>query len=130
MLCEICVWMLRGRRGQVFGGTLGLYFIHHDSVESFWTSVSNDCAICRALGDELGASFYTTLQRSRMTGVGSFLKLRSQAHLSVVTPVSDHPVSVYRLDFTVEWADIKLSHTFVLRPTGVLLGKTPHTEYI
>lgn len=114
--------MLRGRRGQIFGGTLGLHFVHHDSAESFWTSVSRDCSICRVLGDELGASFFPVLQGTYLTRDRAFLNLRSQAHLSVVTPASDKRVSVYRLDFTVEWAGIKFSHTFVLRPTGALVG--------
>ncbi|KAJ0110083.1 hypothetical protein J7T55_014886 [Diaporthe amygdali] len=122
MLCEICVWMLRGRRGQIFGGTLGLHFVHHDSAESFWTSVSRDCSICRVLGDELGASFFPALQGTYLTRDRAFLDLRSQAHLSVVNPASDDsdPVFVYRLDFTVEWAGIKFSRTFVLRPTAEL----------
>lgn len=114
--------MLRGRRGQIFGGTLGLHFVHHDSAESFWTSVSRDCSICRVLGDELGASFFPALQGTYLTRDRAFLDLRSQAHLSVVIPASDDsdPVFVYRLDFTVEWAGIKFSRTFVLRPTGML----------
>ncbi|KAG6365005.1 hypothetical protein INS49_006611 [Diaporthe citri] len=134
MLCEICVWMLRGRRGQIFGGTLGLHFVHHDSAESFWTSVSRDCSICRVLGDELGASFFPALQGTYLTRDRAFLDLRSQAHLDVVKSLSDEAkgVYVYRLDFTVEWAGIKFSRTFVLRPTGFqeLQPRTPISDHM
>lgn len=115
--------MLRGRRGQIFGGTLGLHFVHHDSAESFWTSVSRDCSICRVLGDEIGTSFFPALQGTYLTRDRAFLDLRSQAHLSVVKSLSDERrgIYVYRLDLTVEWAGIKFSRTFVLRPTGMPL---------
>lgn len=102
--------MLRGRRGQIFGGTLGIHFLHHDSPESFWTSVSRNCSICRVLGDELGA---------RLTRDRALLELRSQAHLFVVTPPSNSPKPLYRLDFSVESAGVKFSRTFALRPTGM-----------
>lgn len=118
MLCEICVWMLRGRRGRNFGGTLGLQFVHHDSAESFWTSVALDCSICRVLGNEVGANFFATFRRKALAHEEAFLDLRSLAHLSVVSSTSDRSVSIYRLDFLVEWAGTRIRHTFVLRPTG------------
>lgn len=49
----------------------------------------------------------------------AFLDLRSQAHLFVVTPASDSPEPIYRLDFSMEWVGIKFGRTFVLRPTGM-----------
>jgi hypothetical protein len=112
--------MLRGRRGQNFGGTLGLQFVHHDSAESFWASVARDCSICRALGDEVGANFFPAIRRRPLAHERAFLDLRSQAHLSAVPSSSlDSRVPIYRLDFLVEWADIKFRHTFVLRPIGL-----------
>lgn len=114
MLCDVCVWMLRGRRGQIFGGTLGLHFVHHDSAESFWTSVARDCSICRPLGDKVNAS--PALRTVAPAHDQAFLGLRSLAYLSAVPPGSDSTVTIYRLDFTVESAGHKFRHTFVLRP--------------
>lgn len=117
MLCEVCVWMLRARRGRTFGGTLGLHFVHHDSAESFRKSVARDCSICHVLGDEVRANFLKSHPLPLARDLSLFNVL-SRADLSVVSSSSDGPVSVYRLDFSVELAGTQIRHTFVLRPAG------------
>lgn len=70
------------------------------------------------MGDDLGSGLFPEVQRMGSTRDGAFLDLRSHAHLSEATPASNVETAVYRLEVSVEWAGIKYSRTFVLRPIG------------
>lgn len=89
MLCPVCIRMLRGRRGQVFEGTLDPHFVHHDTAKSFWASASIDCSICHVLGDELGAKISEQAQIAKIPGDQGVTGLRSMANLSAVPSVGE-----------------------------------------
>lgn len=76
-----------------------------------------DCSVCSVLCNGLSASLHETSQKVGASRKQTLADLRSMARLSAATG-SDVYGIIYRLDFSLEWADAKFDRTFVLKPTG------------
>lgn len=102
-LCNVCVGMLRGGRGDVWTGTHDLTFEHHKNTASLRRSRGADCTICIVLAGICREDGIDMLE-DRALVIRAALHKRSNE-------------DGFRLDFNIEK---RHTRTFLLQPIGAL----------
>lgn len=112
--------MLRGQERRQWKGTFDIHFEHQTNVLSLEDSADMNCGICRVLLEELDLdpSVLKNLRRQSEQATATVPPV-SLACLRVVTSLDgqkkDEP---YRLDFDLQFEEIKKRHTFLLNHVG------------
>ncbi|KAH8666965.1 heterokaryon incompatibility protein-domain-containing protein [Xylariales sp. PMI_506] len=125
MLCETCWLMLRGQDRRQWKGTYDLHFDHHGGIDTLAESASRGCGICRVLYDEIPQNHsHGALTENGAPAAPESSVPVSTASLAVIQNAMDDLVErddseeTYRLDFKLEYGDIRKKKTFVLKQIG------------
>ena len=109
-LCNVCVGMLRGGRGDVWTGTHDLTFEHHKNTASLRRSRAADCTICIVLAGLCREDGIDMLEDQALAVRATLHKRSNQ--------------DGFRLDFDIEK---RHSRTFLLKPISAL-SKNSHVN--